>query len=94
MASRVTLEAYEAIPSSGGRFSVLFNLSGKTPPLAPREVEVKNTADALAALDAYKKEAAATGLPLAVALRVAKGYRAPAGFKAATANSGYHGVNI
>lgn len=90
----IILSAYKAIPSTGGRFSVSFDIGGReAPALADRRVEIKNTAHALAELEAYRVEAEATGKPLAVSIRLANGSRSPNGFKAATSKS-FHPVNL
>jgi len=61
---------------------VSFMLGG-TPPFPDRTADIRNTAQALAARDAYAKEAEATGLPLAISMHLKRGERAPAGFRQA-----------
>jgi len=88
------LSADYAEPRGDGvNFAVIFHLTGKPDPLPRKLVEVKTTAEALAAFDAYKAEAKATGLPIAVSMKIKDG-RAPNGFKKATAGRFFHGVNI
>jgi hypothetical protein len=50
-------------------------------PFPTRNVEAKTTADALAHLDAYAKDAEATGLSLMCSIRLMRGERAPSGFR-------------
>lgn len=91
----IQFDANPAQPTRDGHFQVVFHLDGRGDPFPRRVVEVKTTAEALAALDAYKADAAATGLPMAVTMRVAKTSRAPNGFKKATeAMPFYHRVNV
>lgn len=51
-------------------------------PFPRREIEVKTAADCQNALEAYAEEARATGLGLHVSMMLARGERAPRGFKA------------
>lgn len=88
------LETFEARPHREGRgFAVAFRLDGKVP-FPRREIEARNTAEAMAALEAYKTEAAALGVPLACSIRLASGQRAPAGFRSARTSSSENGVNV
>jgi len=92
---KIRLHSYPAKASGGGRFSVVFDLTGKPDEFAPRDMEVRNTAEAIAARDAYAAEAKATGKPLACVVDLAPGQRSPAGFKAATSGySRYLAVNV
>lgn len=89
------LSASPAKPSYAGGFSVIFDLTGGPDPFPHREVEAKSTAGALAALEAYKAEAAEAGLALAVCIRLKDGSRAPNGWKAAKAAMPfYHRINV
>ena len=90
----IILEAHPAKPTRDGHFSVVFHLDGRPDPIPRRLIDVKTTADALAALESFKADAAATGLPLAVTMRLKDGSRAPNGFKAATAKTFYHRINV
>lgn len=90
----IILQAYPAKPSFDGGFQVVMHLDGRPAPLPRRVVSVKTTPEALAALDAFKAEAAATGEPMAVCMRLKDGSRAPNGFKAATAKIFFHRVNV
>ena len=96
MPATIKIKAYPAKPSEyrAGAFSVIFDLTGKPLPIAPRVLTVKTTAEALSALETYKEEATATGLQLAVCMTLEDG-RAPNGFKAATTGHNfYHGINV
>ena len=62
-------------------------------PLPRRIVEIQRAADAAAALEAYKQEAAASGKPAVVSMMIARGDRSPPGFKALKAKP-YHSVNL
>lgn len=93
MPATIQLSALPAKASNYGGVSVIFDLTGKPAPVPPRLVTVKTTAEALAALEEYKAEAQATGLPLAVSMRLKEG-RAPNGFKAATDKLFYHRINV
>ena len=90
----IVFQAHHARPSGGGRFSVVFHLTGEPDPFPRREFETTKTAEALAAFEEYKKEAAASGLPIAATIRVKNGSRAPNGFNDASRNPYYHGLNI
>ncbi len=74
-------------------FSVIYHLNGTPDPFPERVLDVKNTAEALAALESYKAEVKATGKPCAVNMRLIEG-RAPSGFKAAIAGKYHQGVNV
>jgi hypothetical protein len=50
-------------------------------PFPTRTVEAKTTAEALAHLDAYAKEAEATGLSLMCSINLKRRERAPSGFR-------------
>lgn len=78
------LEAHRASHINGPRFSVVFDLTGKPAPFPARQVEAKTPADAFAALDTYKAEAALdVAVPVAISIRLARGQRAPRGWNAA-----------
>lgn len=63
-----------------GYHSIIIDFSE---PFPPKVVNVRTTADAVAALEAYRAEAAATGLAMYVSMSLRCG-RTPNGFKAAT----------
>lgn len=88
----IQFSAHHAQSSGNGRFSVIFHLTDKPDPMPAKVVQVKTTAEALALFEAYKAEGVLTGLPMACTMSVKD--RAPNGFKAATANKYYHGVNV
>jgi hypothetical protein len=89
------MSAEPAKPSNYGGFTVVMDLTGKPDPFPRREVEAKSVTEALEAFDAYKAEAAATGLALAVCIRLKDGSRAPNGWKAAKAAMPfYHPINV
>lgn len=90
----VILTARPAKLSESGSLQVIFSLRGDPDPMPRRLVEIKTTADALSALEAYKAEAAATGKPMVVSMRLKDGDRSPNGFKAAAASPHYHRINI
>lgn len=92
----IILRAEHAQPNDrGDSFSVIYHLTDKPAPFPKREVEVRTTAEAVAALEAYKAEVTATGTPAAVCMRVKDGQRSPNGFKAATSGHRfYHPVNV
>jgi hypothetical protein len=77
------LSTYRA-KNAGGFIQISFELGGTRPPvLAGRRVEFAKTAEALALLDAYAEEAAATGEGALVSASLARGCRAPSGFRQA-----------
>lgn len=89
------LQTYPATLSESGPLQVIFALDGRPDPFPRRLVEIKRTADAIAALEAYKAEAAGAGVPCVVSMRLKDdGSRSPAGFKAASRTPPYHRVNI
>ena len=88
----LNLTAYHA-SRSGGFLQVIFTFS-KPAPFPPRSVEIKNTADALDALEAYKADAIAADVPLVVSMSLKRGDRAPRGFRAASEKPAYHPVNV
>jgi hypothetical protein len=63
-------------------------------PFPQKVVDIKRAADAAAELERYKADAAATGKPLAISMRIAKGDRSPPGFKAMKAAAHYETVNL
>lgn len=92
--AKILLSANPAKPTKDGWFSVVLHLDGRGDPFPPRLVDVKTTHEALAALEQYKADAAATGQLLAVCMKLREG-RAPNGFKAATAALPfYHRINV
>lgn len=70
--------------ASDGFHSIIFDF--QEPPFPKRELEIKTTAEAIAARDAYVKEAAATGKSMVVWMTIAKKDRSPNGFKQASEN--------
>lgn len=90
----IILSTYHAKLSETGYLQVIFHLTGKPDPFPKRMVEVKNTAEAIAALEAYKTEAAATGVPMVASMRLKDGDRSPNGFKAASREPPYHRLNL
>lgn len=86
------LSTRRAEPALDGRgFAVVYDAAPD--PFPRREVPIRTTGDALAALATYKTDAAATGKQLAVVMTLAKGDRSPNGFKAANSRL-YHPVNL
>lgn len=83
-----------AKPSYGGGFSVIMDISGRqSAPMPTKRVDVRNLAEAQAALAAHIAEAEQTGEPLAVCVRAVG--RAVKGFKAWQDKAGlYHRVNV
>jgi hypothetical protein len=90
---KFTLTTYEAKPNGDGTFSMCLHIGGGHP-LPRRVIEARTTGDALAALDAYLKEIEPLGKPLAVSLDLAKGERAPAGFRVLPQRSTLRAVNV
>jgi hypothetical protein len=90
--AKLILTAYPAQVSENGGFGVVFDLTGAPPPLPAKVVEIKRAAEATVALEAYKAEAAQTGKPIAISMRIADGDRSPNGFKALQ-RPYYHKVN-
>ena len=88
--ARVVLSGYRA-ERSGVFLSIMFEF-GKPPAFPPRIVEVKNAKDCAAAFEAYRADAEASGLPLAVSMSMMKGDRKPPGFNKLKA--GPIGVNL
>lgn len=89
----IELRAYAAQPSIGGCFSVSLNLGNKPDPFPKREIEARTTAAAVSAFDAYKQEAAATGKPMALSMRLKSG-RAPSGFRQIPQARTFQPVNL
>lgn len=73
----ITLRTYKAESSNG--FVAVSIMSGS--PFPARQVEVRNTAEAAAELAKYKAEAEATGVSMVASIGLARGQRAPNGFK-------------
>lgn len=91
--AKFLMSAYEAKDNGNGRFAIVFNI-GKGDPFPGKVVEAKNTAEALAAFDAYVAEAKASGMLLGCSLRIKDGERKPNGFdKARQALGPYTIVN-
>lgn len=89
----IQMSAYEAKDNGNGRFAVVFNI-GKGDPLPGKTVEIKNTAEAIAAFEQYVAECKESGLLLACSLRIKDGSRKPNGFdKARQALGPYTIVN-
>jgi hypothetical protein len=63
-------------------------------PFPDKMLEVKTAADCDAALKAYKTEASATGLPMAILMTMARGERKPPGFNKLRAAYAYELVNL
>lgn len=80
---------YEAAPSYGGGFSIALHIGGGAP-LPVQKVSARNVAEALAYLGEATESARALGKPMAVSIRLAKGERAPAGWRALA----YHDTTI
>lgn len=83
---RFILTAYRAerqVIDGIAYYSTRFEIGGAADPFPARSMEARNTAEAMAAFAAYKAEAAGTGLLLACSIKLAKGERAPAGFRQA-----------
>ncbi len=78
--TKVRLSANKAHSTSYGGVAVVFDFQEYFP---TRVVEVNGTAGALAALEAYAKEAEATGQSLCVTVGLVRGERSPNGFKKA-----------
>jgi hypothetical protein len=72
---------YEAAPSYGGGFSIVLHIGGGAS-LPVQKVSARNVAEALTHLKAAAESARVLDKPLAVAMRLAKGERAPAGWRA------------
>lgn len=89
--ARITLSAYKA-SCRNGVLTVALSI-GDEPPFPRRTVEIKRAADAEAEFAKYKAEATATGLPLAISMRIVKGDRSPPGFKNLHGASGWTSVN-
>lgn len=90
--AKFLMRAYEA-KDNGNSFSIVFNI-GKGDPFPDKQVEAKNTAEALAAFDAYVGEAKASGMCLGCSLLIKDGERKPSGFdKARQALGPYTIVN-
>ena len=90
--TKMVLRSYKAEPSIGAVGGVAIIFDFQEPPFPKEIVEVKGTAGALEALEAYKIKAAATGQIMAVAIDVLKGERSPPGFKKAVQS--FYGVNV
>lgn len=87
------LTASPAKPSGSG-FSVTMYIDGRPDPVPARTFEAKDLARIEEKLSSYIEDCTATGLPLAVSLRIKEG-RAPNGFKAwKAAKPYYHRVNV
>src|SRR5262249_44017703 len=89
--AKLILQSYPA-ERNGVFLSIVFTSRDKDP-LPPKTVEITRVADAEAALNAYVAEVTATGKPAAVSMRMARGDRAPPGFKKLKAAHHYVEVN-
>jgi len=91
MASQLIIASTKAKANDDGDgFAVIYDLTGAAPPMPRRIVEVRTLYDCKAAHDAYVEEAKATGLPMVVTLRIADGWRAPAGFNKWRAGAAFY----
>lgn len=90
--ARLILNAYAA-ECKGGFISMALCIGGD-PAFPSRSVEVQNVADCVAAFEAYKADATASGLKLALSMLIARGDRAPRGFKTLRAAANYETVNV
>jgi hypothetical protein len=86
------LNAYKA-ERNGGFISMALCIGGAAP-FAARKVEVRTASDCLAAFEAYKADAAASGLPLAVSMMIAARDRKPSGFNKLKAAHSFETVNL
>jgi hypothetical protein len=86
------LNAYSA--ERNGAFISMALCIGGEPPFPRRSVEIKNVADCVAAFEAYKAEAAASGKPLALSMMIAARDRKPNGFNKLKAAANYETVNL
>ncbi len=89
--AKMILSTYPA-QRSGAFLQVSICIAADNAPLASKTVEIKRTADAAQALEAYKQEAAALNVGLVVSMRMARGDRSPPGFKALSKD--WHEVNV
>lgn len=87
------LNAYGAERNSRGFTSIALCMGGE-PPFPRRTVEIKNVKDCIAAFEAYKIEAAATGKPLALSMMMHARDRKPPGFNKLKAAANYETVNL
>lgn len=90
--AKLILNAYSA--ERNGAFLSVALLIGGNPPFPSKIVEIKTAADCLAAFEAYKADARATGKPLAVSMMMGRGDRKPPGFNKIKAVHSYDTVNI
>lgn len=86
------LNAYTA--ERNGPFISMALCIGGEPPFPSRKVEIRTAADCLAAFEAYKADAAASGKPLALSLLMSRGDRKPPGFNKIKAAQSYETVNL
>ena len=78
--ARLVLSSNKAQPGrTPGVVSIIFDF--QDPPFPRKVVEIRTAKDAVAALEAYAKEAESANRPLAVSGFLAQGDRAPAGFR-------------
>ena len=89
--TKFTIRSYPAEYSAGavGNASIHITSAG---PMPPQQIEAKNTAEALVAVEKYAAEAALLNVPLVVAIGLGRGERSPNGFKAAANKFWY--VNV
>jgi hypothetical protein len=86
------LNAYSA--ERNGEFVSMALCIGGDAPFASRKVDVRTAADCLAAFEAYKADAAASGKPLAVSMMIRNGDRKPSGFNKIKAAHSFETVNL
>lgn len=77
------LSSNRAEKQAWGGVSIAFDFDASKDPVPRETVEIRTTADALAALDAYAEKAKAAGKPARVSARLPNGVRAPSGFRKA-----------
>jgi hypothetical protein len=77
----LTLASNKAERDSGGQTIGIHYDGGRTSPLPPERQEIRTAADAQAAFSAYAEKVRATGKPACVSATLARGHRAPSGFR-------------
>jgi hypothetical protein len=77
----LTLSSNKAEHDSGGQTIGIHYDGGRTSPLPPERQEIRTAADAQAAFEAYAGKVKATGKPANVSAILARGDRAPSGFR-------------
>jgi hypothetical protein len=86
------LNAYSAERSNG--FTQIALCIGGEPPFPTRRVEIKNVADCVAAFEAFKADAVASGKPLALSMLISARDRKPNGFNKLPAAKHWETVNV